>query len=299
MALATRPEASPSIWSRMRPPRGVRNQIFWGLCGLAFLCIMAPALSVIISVFHQAWPDLTWKTLTTPGGGGKGGLENAILGSLLILVGVFVLGSLIGIAAGVWLAEFAPPRLGGVLRFMSEILAGIPSIVLGYVGYLALVVGFHWGYSLLAAWIVLTVLVLPYIVKTTEVAFRQVPSALREGAAGLGLSRTRTVFRILFPPALPAVTSGLIVAMAISTGETAPLLFTAGFSNLNPTLHLTHAQVGYLTDVTYTDVSLPGAAAHAQAAAAGAVSLAILLLLIVAGRLISMNARKASSRMAL
>jgi len=274
-----------------------RNRIFWCLCGVAFACIAAPAVAIVVSVFHQAWPALGMHLLTK--GTNADGLQNAILGTLLLLLGVLVVAGTIGVMAGIYLAEFASPRIGAPLRFFSEVLAGMPSIVIGYVGYIALVVGFHWGYSLSAAVLALSVLVVPYIVKTTEVALRAVPKALREASAALGVSRTKTIFKVLIPPALPGIVSGLIVALAISTGETAPLLFTAGFSDKNPILGLTHHQLGYLTDVTFTDLSLPGAKAHALAAAAGAVTLIILVLLIAVGRIASTRARRATERMSL
>jgi phosphate transport system permease protein len=155
----------------------------------------------------------------------------------------------------------------------------------------------------MAAVIALSVLVMPYIVKTTEVALRQVPTALREGAAGLGISRTSTLGRVLLPTALPAIVSGLIVALAISTGELAPLLFTAGGgSDFNPTLHLFHHPVPYLTTVIYNDLSQPnqpGQNFHAASAAAGVMSLAILIVLILLGRLVARRARRNTARMSL
>ena len=273
------------------------NRIFWAVCGLAFGLIAAPAVAIVVSVFHQAWSALGLSTLTKRTNGV--GLQNAIFGTLLLLIGVLVVAGTIGVLAGIYLAEFSTPRAGGTLRFFSEVLAGMPSIVIGYIGYIALVVGFHWGYSLGAGIFALSVLVLPYIVKTTEVAMRSVPSPLREASAALGVSRTKTIFRVLVPPALPGIVSGLIVALAISTGETAPLLFTVGFSDRNPSLSLTHHQIGYLTGVTFTDLSLPGARAHATAAAAGAVTLIILVLLIAVGRVVSSRARRATARMTL
>lgn len=277
--------------------RSMGNRVFWGLCSLAFACIAAPALAILISVVHQAWPALGWSLFTEETSGI--GIQNAILGSLLLLAGVAVVAGPIGVGAGVYLAEFATGRSEKVLRFFSEVLAGMPSIVIGYVGYVTLVVEFHWGYSLLAAVIALSVLVLPYLVKTTEVAFRQVPSSLRDAAAAMGLPRTYTVRSILWSPAASGVVSGLIVALAISTGELAPLLFTAGFSDNDPSLQLLHQQVPYLTNVTFTDLALPGARAHATSAAAGAVTLVILVVLIVAGRLVAARARRNLGRMGL
>jgi phosphate transport system permease protein len=279
--------------------RRVKDNIFWVICILAFAIIAAPCISVLISIFHQAAPSLGWELLTKDTNGATGGLRNAIEGTLVLLLGVLIVAGTIGVAGGIYLAEFASPRVGGPLRFLSEILAGMPSIVIGYVGYIALVVGFRWGNSVVAAILALSVLILPYVVKTTEVALRQVPSALREASAGLGLPRGRTTWRNQDPPAVPGIVSGLIVALAISTGETAPLLFTAGFSNRSPTFGLHNTPLGYLTDVTYTDVQLPGAEAHALAAAAGAVTLIILIILIILGRLVSIRARKSTERMSL
>jgi phosphate transport system permease protein len=113
------------------------------------------------------------------------------------------------------------------------------------------------------------------------------------------MPRTDTLRRILLPTALPAITSGLIVALAISTGELAPLLFTAGFSDHNPSLKLFHQQVPYLTNVVFTDLSLPGKRAHETSAAAGFISLVILLILIAAGRVVASRARRNTARMSL
>ena len=277
--------------------RTLRDRAFWGLCFVALAIIATPSIWVLISIFTKAAPVLNWHLLTTTTA--QNGLLNAILGTLYLLVGVGIVAGIIGTAAGIWLAEFGTGRFARGLRLGSEVLAGMPSIVIGYIGYVTLVVQFGWGYSYLAGVVALSALVLPYIVKTTEVAFRQVPTSLREAAAGLGMTQTATVWRILLPPAIPGVLSGLVVALAISTGELAPLLFTAGFSNGYPALSLFDHPVPYLTDVIYTDLSLPGATAKADSSAAGAISLILLLLLIVAGRLLSRRARKATARMTL
>jgi phosphate transport system permease protein len=281
--------------------RSTGDRVFWGVCLVAFGLIAAPAISILISVTHQAAPALD-ATLFTKTTHTVGGLQNAILGSLLLLLGVFIVAGTIGVAAGVYLAEYASGRSEQLLRFFSEVLAGTPSIVIGYIAYITFFIAFHWGYSLLAAVLALSVLVMPYIIKTTEVALRQVPTVLREGAAGLGITRTSTLVRVLLPTALPAIVSGLIVALAISTGELAPLLFTAGATDFNPTFNLFHHPVPYLTNQVYTDLSIPnqpGQNYHAAAAAAGVMSLAILIVLILLGRAVARRARRNTSRMSL
>ncbi|HEX6392104.1 MAG TPA: phosphate ABC transporter permease PstA [Acidimicrobiales bacterium] len=274
-----------------------KDRIFWGLGWLALGLIATPAIWVLVSIFHQAAPAFGWSLFTQSTHGI--GLQNALYGTLLMLLGVLIVAGGIGVAAGIYLAEFAAGRTERSLRFFSEVLSGVPSIVVGYVGYLALVIQFHWGFSLAAAVLALSILVVPYVVRTTEVAVRQVPTALREASAGLGIGRWRTVRSVLIPPALPGIVSGLVVALAISTGETAPLLFTAGFSDSNPQLSLFHHPLGYLTGVTYNDLALPGQRAHATAAAAGAVTLIILLILIGLGQVISRRSRRSIERMSL
>lgn len=261
------------------------------------LGIVAPAVSVLVSVFHQAAPVLDLHLLTH--NTNQGGVRNAVLGTLYLLLGVLVVAGTIGVGGGIYLAEFATGRVERTLRFYSEVLAGMPSIVLGYIGYVTLVVGLHWGDSYLAGVLVLSTLVVPYIVKTTEVAFRAVPTFLREAAIGLGMPQRSVLYRVLLPPALPAVVSGVIIALAISTGELAPLLFTVGFTDNNPSLAFFHQQVPYLTAVTYNDLSIPGAQAHYDSAAAGAVTLVLLIVLILAGRLVTRRAVRATRRMSL
>ncbi len=279
-----------------RPRRShFRAGLFWGLCGLALFLIIAPAVDIIVSILAHALPVLKPTLLTETTSGNQLGLQNAIVGTLTLSVGVLIVAGTIGVLAGLYLAEFAPPRFAAVARFFSEVLAGVPSIVVGYVGYVALVNGLGWHYSLLAGILALSALILPYIVKTTELAFSSVPRTLREGAVALGLSKGRMIRKVLLPPALPGIVSGLVLALAISTGETAPLLFTANFSDQNPTGLF--APVGYLTNVTYTDIQLPGAATQDLAYAAAGVTVLLVLLLIFAGRRITLRSRRMIARM--
>ena len=276
--------------------RAIQDNLFWGLCGLLLACIVVPATWIIVGLLRDAAPVLRPQLLTQTTA--HGGLQNAILGTIVLALGVLVIAGPIGVGAGVYLAEFAHVgRVASGLRFFSEILAGVPSIVVGYTGYLLLVVTFHWGYSIMAALLALCAIVTPYIVKTTEVALRQVPTTLHEAATALGLPISVALPKVLMPPALPAIITGLVVALAISTGETAPLLFTAGFKDTNPTPALTQNPIGYLTYVVFTDIQLPSAQAHQLANAAAAMTLLFLLGLTAIGRILSYQSAKRTARM--
>lgn len=287
MAMTTTTSRRPAAGA----PRGLawrraKNLMLWSLSALALLLVVAPVVSIVWGVVHNAVPHWRWDVLTTDQSGNGGGLLNAIEGTVVIVVGVLVIAGVIGIAGGVYLAEFCGEGQGQILRGASEVLSGVPSIVLGYVGYVALVVAFHWGFSLAAAVIVLSALVIPYIVKTTEVAVRNVPTAYREGAEALGMRSGLVLRRLVIKPALPGIITGLIVAAAISIGETAPLLYTANWSTRAPTLAPTHSPVGYLTYAVFTFYNEPYSSAHQLAAAAALLLVVLVLLLILVSRVV-------------
>lgn len=266
--------------------RRLTNRLWWWACALALALMVVPVVWLVAGIVAHAAAHWQWSVLTTYTQGLGGGLLNDIEGTLVIVFGVLVIGGIIGVAGGVYLAEYCPGNKGTILRGASEVLSGVPSIILGYVGYIILVVQLHWGFSLLAALIVLTILVLPYITKTTEVAISNVPTAYREGAEALGMSSGYALRKLVIKPALPGIATGLIVAAAIAVGETAPLLYTAGHSNFAPTGQLTHSPIGYLTYGVFTYYNEPNAAAHQLANAAALLLLVLVLLLIVVARVV-------------
>jgi phosphate transport system permease protein len=264
------------------------------LCALALALVVLPVVSILVGVAGRALAHWHWDVLTTYPLGNSGGLLNSIEGTLVLVVGVLVLAGAVGVAGGLHLAEFAGAGRGQFLRGASEVLAGVPSIVLGYVGYIALVVGLHWGYSLYAGVIVLSVLVVPYITKTTEVALRNVPTSYREGGEALGMRNGYALRKLVLRPALPGITTGLIIALAIAVGETAPLIYTAGYSSRPPTFSLHHSPIGFLTYNVLTDFNQPSAAAHQRADDAGLLLIGLVLILIVVARVLVMTTQRYS-----
>jgi len=266
--------------------RRVRNGAWWAGCTLALLLVVAPVVWILEGVVEHAVAGWKWDVLWTTSTGIGGGLANAIVGTFVIMIGVALVAGSLGIGAGIYLVEFSHPGIvQTVLRSATEILAGVPSIVFGYCGYLALVIGLHWGFSLLPAVIVLSLLVTPYVSKSTELALGQVPVANREGGEALGMRKTYVLRRVVFRAALPGILTGLIIALAISAGETAPLIYTAGFSNLYPSGALIHSQVGYLTYAAYAFYDEPSATAQALSRDASLLLVLLVLALILSARL--------------
>ena len=271
-------QAEPTLKSVRISPRRRLGSGLWRLLAVLATAAMLLVLALIFwTVIKGSLPAWSWSVLTTPTAGLTGGLENAILGTLwlgfLTIVGVGV----IGVATASFAVVYAPLWVREMLILMSDILSGVPSIVFGYVGYMAFVVVCGWGFSALAAVVTLTMLSLPYVVRNTVQAFDKVPVEIRDAAKALGFSRARTLWSLMWPYSLSGIATGAILALSVAMGETAPLLYTAEWSDNLPSLALTHHSVAYLTYVVWTFIQQPYPQANALAYMAG------LLLMVVVG----------------
>lgn len=169
----------------------------------------------------------------------RGGMRNAIVGSLMMCAMGILIGTPLGIAAGTWLAEYGNrSKLGTAVRFVNDILLSAPSIVLGLFVYAMFVMQTGGRFSAFAGALALAFIVLPVVVRTTDEMLRLVPTTMREAALSLGVPQYKVIMQVLYRSALPGIVTGVLLALARISGETAPLLFTAfgnEFFSLDPT----------------------------------------------------------------
>ena len=274
-----------------RHRRELKEAIGWGLCALALALLCVAMVWIISVVVLRGLAAINWTVLSQVTQGTGGGLLNAIEGTVVIAVGTLLLAVPFGMAAGIYVAEFHVSRWARNIRFLSDVLVGVPSIVLGYFGYITMVEWLGWHFSVAAASITLAILCLPYICRTTELALREVPLALREAGYALGATPVTVTFRLCMPMALPGVLTGVLLALAISVGETAPLLYTAGWSSYLWNGHLVRSPIGYLTYAIWAFINEPFAAANALAYAAALLTTGFVLVISIASRLVLMRRR--------
>jgi phosphate transport system permease protein len=201
-----------------------------GLAVSALLPLFSVLYMLIVRGGHLLSPLLF--TELTPGSGMEGGgIGNAILGTLIVVVLASTISFPIGILAAIYLAEYAgESRLGTVVRFAAKVLTGLPSILAGVFAYAVIVVTMG-SFSALAGGVAMSVLMVPTVMLTGEQALRAVPERMRDAALGMGATRMETTLRVVVPTALPGILTGVMLALARAMGETAPLLFTALFSD--------------------------------------------------------------------
>ncbi len=204
------------------------------------IAILLSCAAALFGLIFLAW--ILWTTISkgigginialftqnTPPPQEAGGLANAFFGSMVMCGMAILIGTPLGIAAGTWLAEYAGTRkIGLVIRFVNDILLSAPSIVLGLFVYTLIVMQTGGGFSAIAGAISLAFIVLPVIVRTTDEMLRLVPSQMREAALSLGVPQWKVIVQVLYRGAAPGIVTGIILALARISGETAPLLFTS------------------------------------------------------------------------
>ncbi|HSB78456.1 MAG TPA: phosphate ABC transporter permease PstA [Candidatus Methylomirabilis sp.] len=205
------------------------NTLMGGLtAGAAFLVIL-PLLLILGFLVYQGASALNFAFFThlpKPVGEPGGGMGNAIVGTVILLCLATCLGLPLGILGGVYLSESRDRRLPWLVRFLTDVLNGVPSIVIGIFAYTLVVLPMR-RFSAVAGGVALAVIMLPIVLRTTEEMVRLVPASLREAALALGIPEWKVVFRVVLPTARAGIITGVMVAVARIAGETAPLLFTA------------------------------------------------------------------------
>jgi phosphate transport system permease protein len=209
--------------------RSIVNKIMVTITALSAALAVAALVAVFGFVAVKGVTALSvdfFTQLPRPVGVPGGGIANAILGTLIVVGLAACLALPIGVGAGIYLSEFGDNVFGDVVRFLADVLSGIPSIVMGIFAY-ALVVARQGHFSAFSASVALGVMMLPLVTRTTEEMLRLVPASLREGGLALGLPRWRVTLSVVLPTAAGGVITGIALATARVAGETAPLLFTA------------------------------------------------------------------------
>jgi phosphate transport system permease protein len=208
-----------------------RKSINVVMLSLTGLCTVIVTGSLFVILGFLAWngiSSLNWDFFTklpTPVGEAGGGMANAILGSAKVLLVAVMVGVPFGFLGGVYLAEFGQGYFPGVVRYTTDLLNGVPSIVVGIFAYAVMVRRF--GFSTLAGGFALGIMMIPIALRTTEEFLRAVPLSLREAAMALGAGKARTIATVVIPAARSGLLSGLMLNLARVAGETAPLVFTA------------------------------------------------------------------------
>jgi len=233
--------------------RRVTNLGMTALCAVALVAAFIPLTSVLYLVISKGAAGLSWDFFTAlpkPVGEPGGGIGNALAGTLYMVGLACLFGLPLGVGAGVFLAERGDGPLGSTVRFVAEVLSGVPSIVIGIVAYAMVVIPMR-HFSALAGSVALAIMMIPGLARATEELIRVVPGSLREASLALGVTNWRTSLLVILRTATAGVVTACLLAVARAAGETAPLLFTAlnnqywNFSPVQPTASLTVAIFNY------------------------------------------------------
>jgi phosphate transport system permease protein len=265
---------------------------------MELLALLASALAVgvlglvVVSVLVKALPalnlDLFIKNQALFGQPG-GGLANAFVGSLLLVALAAAMSLPVGVLVAVYVTEFAPPRIGVVVRTALDVLNGIPSIVIGIFVYALLVVRFH--QNAFIASVALGIIMLPLVSRSAQEVLALVPRSLREASQALGVSKWRTVLQVVLPTTLGGILTGATLAVARAAGETAPILFTSTLFTNSVSADPTHP-VATVPFAIFTYSESPDPNLHNQAWAAAFVLIMFVLLTSLGARVLLHRSRR-------
>lgn len=220
--------------------RAILGSVMTTISALCLICTVVPLFALLYFVIVQGFSRLNvdlFTQLPPPPGLSEGGLANALIGTLAVVGIATVISVPIGVLAAVYLSEFSGNnKLALGIRFATNVLSGVPSIIAGIFAFGLLVSTRIVGFSSVAGGVALAVLMLPTIIRTTDEALKIVPQEVRWAALGVGAYKYQTVIKIVLPAALPGIITGVTLGIARAAGETAPLIFTALFSNFWPNI---------------------------------------------------------------
>jgi phosphate transport system permease protein len=267
--------------------RKFKSNLIVTLCGASVLLALVPLAMILFYVISRGFSALNWDFFTQmpkPVGEAGGGMANAIVGTLILIVIAGLIAIPVGVLSGVHLAEFKGTRFSSMVRFAADVLNGVPSIVIGIFAYAIVVLPLK-RFSALAGGVALAILMIPVVARTTEELLRLVPGGLKEAALALGATRAKAMFSVILPAALPGILTGILVALARVAGETAPLLFTA-FNNRFFSTNITQP-IGSLTVQVFTYALSPYDDWIRQAWAGALVLVSIILILSIIARVVT------------
>ena len=271
--------------SRSVAGRKMTNSFVMVLAGSAAAFGLFMLLWILYAVMQRGASAINWAFFTTAPDSPGGGVVHAIVGTLMITAIATLIGVPIGTLGGIYLAEFGQDsRYARVVRFFSNILMGAPSIVIGVFVYTIIVVPTH-GFSGYAGAVALAIIMLPVVLRTTEDMLKLVPNSLRECALALGAPRHRMIFQVVFKAARSGVITGVILAIARVSGETAPLLFTA--FNYNYWSLAMDKPMGNLTVTIFNYARDPSVALQTKAWGASLLIMAGVLIMNLTARMLT------------
>ncbi len=219
--------------SRRNPPLVIQQmrlqKIGFSVVTILAVATVLPIIAVLVYIIYLGAPAISWEFITAmPSNGMRaGGIWPAIVGTFYLTLGTAVFSVPLGVAAAIYLSEYAPEnRLTNMIRLAIINLAGIPSVVYGLFGLGLFVIFLNFGTSILSASLTLSIMTLPVIISTTEEALRAVPQSFRVVSISLGASKWQTIRRIVLPQSTPGILTGVVLGLERAAGETAPILFT-------------------------------------------------------------------------